>query len=87
MKSILKNWVFLFLILLLNNCGSHKPQTDGPTKPMEKAYVLLRTEGSENDITQLKNILSSDFVTNDVTSNPGIIIRYSQQHIMITMTI
>ena len=69
MKSILKNWVFLFLILLLNNCGSNKPKTDGPTKPMEKAYVLLRTDGSENDITQLKNILSSDFVTNNVTSN------------------
>lgn len=69
MKSASKNWIFLFITLFLFNCGSNKPQPVDDSKPMGKAYVLLRTEGSENDITQLKDILNSDFVTNNVASD------------------
>ena len=36
---------------------------------MQKAMVLLRTEGSEKGINELTNILNSNFVTNNITSD------------------
>ena len=70
MKSASKNWFLLCLALVLFNCGSNKPQPEvRPAIPMEKAYVLLRSEGGENDLAELKNILNSDFVTNNISTN------------------
>ncbi len=75
MRFASKNWIFLLLIFILSNCGSNKPQTEVKKyNPMEKAYVLLRTEGNENNINQLKDILNSDFVTNNISTN---IVTYS----------
>ena len=69
MKSASKYWIFFLLPLVLFNCGSNKPQPKVPIIPMEKAYVLLRSEGEENDLTELKNILNSDFITNNISTN------------------
>ena len=70
MKSASKNWIFICLALVIFNCGSNKPHPEVKTyTPMEKAYVLLRTEGSEQNITQVKDILNSDFVTNNISTN------------------
>ena len=69
MKSASKNWIFFLLTLVLFNCGGSKPQPKEPIIPMEKAYVLLRSEGEENDLTELINILNSDFITNNISTN------------------
>ncbi len=67
MKSASNFWIFLILTSLLFNCASQKP---GPmVLPMQKAYVLLRTEGSEKEINELTNVLNSNFVTNKIASD------------------
>ncbi len=67
MKSASNFWIFLILISFFFNCGTQKP---GPkVVPMQKAYVLLRTEGSEKEINELITVLNSNFVNNKIASD------------------
>lgn len=67
MKSASNFWIFLILTTLLFNCATRKPEPKA--LPMQKAYVLLRTEGSEKEINELTNVLNSNFVTNKIASD------------------
>ena len=61
-------WVFLILSALLFNCSTTKTVIE-PEYSMQKAYVLLRSEGSEKEINQLTGILNSEFRYNKMASD------------------
>lgn len=61
-------WVFLILSSLLFNCSSLKPEIE-PEYSMQKAYILLRSEGTEKEINQLTGILNSEFHDNKIRSD------------------
>lgn len=66
MKSASNFWILFFFTSLLFNCASRKPSD---SFPMQKAYVLLRTEGLEAEINELTSVLNSNFVTNKIASD------------------
>lgn len=69
---------FSLCFLILFSCGSHQltQQTEpintisksNPTKPEEKAYVLLRSDGSDSNIIVLKEVLYSNFIVNNIST-------------------
>ncbi len=68
MKSASKFWIFFLLSSLLFNCATLKPDRN-ESLPMQKAYVILRTEGLEAKINELTSVLNSNFVTNNIASD------------------
>lgn len=67
MKSASNFWIFILLTSILFNCASRKSASD--TLNMQKAYVLLRTEGLDAEINKLTSILNSNFITNKIASD------------------
>lgn len=65
MASASKYWILLLFVFFILSCGSNKPQPK-EISPMKKAYILVRTEGNYEDITQFRDILNSDFIANDI---------------------
>ena len=68
MKSASNLWIFIILTSLLFNCATLKPDLN-ESLPMQKAYVLLRTEGLEAQINELTSVLNSNFITNKIASD------------------
>ena len=68
MKSASNFWIFFILTSLLFNCATRKTDLN-EAFPMQKAYVLLRTEGLEAQINELTSVLNSNFVTNKIASD------------------
>ena len=68
MKSASKLLRYLVTLLFLVNCGSTNVETSSLT-PDQKAYVLLRSEGSEIEINRLSGILKSEFNSQNHLSN------------------
>ncbi len=68
MKSASNFWIFIILASLLFSCATRKTDLNEPL-PMQKAYVLLRTEGLEAQINELTSVLNSNFVTNKIASD------------------
>ena len=61
-------WFFLILFVFLFNCSTTKTVIE-PEYSMQKAFVLLRSEGSEKEINQLTGILNSEFRFNKMASD------------------
>ncbi|NNL16142.1 MAG: hypothetical protein HKO81_05830 [Flavobacteriaceae bacterium] len=68
MKSASNYWVFIFLSSLLFNCATRKSDSIEGTS-MQKAYVVLRTEGLDAEINKFISVLNSNFVTNKIASD------------------